>query len=151
MKIPVKFLKDELHVHASFNAQGYHGKVQLIDFVVDTGTSISMISYGDAVRMNLPISNLHSREPSAIAGFEIDVRILKDVRLGFITAEGGFKRFDLNEFFVMTPLVKKPLDLEKAKQIPSLLGLDFLRSNNLSFFCNPGKELAYFDDSGTGK
>jgi hypothetical protein len=146
MKIPLSFLDEKLWVTASFNAPHYHGRVQLVDFVVDTGTNISMVGYGDAIRMSLPVQSLHVKEPTAIGGVEVEARVLKNVKLGFRDEDGGFKRFELPEFFVMFPLTKKREKLEESKTIPSLLGLDFMRSHKLSLFCNPSKELAYFED-----
>ncbi len=60
-------------------------------------------------------------------------------------AEGGVERISLNSFNVATTTKKGKEEADYAKQIPSLLGLDFLREAGLALYVDPSKNIAFLE------
>lgn len=145
MRIPLSIIKGRLQVAASFYAPRYHTGLALIDFVVDTGSTVSMIGYGDVEEMGLPQSSLPFREHSFIGGTSMGLHTLRNIRLSFSDDEGGLQPFKLKEFGASIPSRKNVEARDHAKEIPSILGLDFLTLNNMALYCSPSRNVAYFE------
>ena len=144
MRIRLGLVNDQLQIAAVFRA-GYRTNMALVDFVVDTGSNKSMIGYGDAVRLHIPFNSLKFDEKTRIGGFVYELYKLKDVKLGLADEENKIFKIDLGDF----PAAKTPerglKEKEEAKQIPSILGIDFLMKYCFALYCNPAKNVMYLE------
>ena len=106
-----------------------------IRFIIDTGSSHTIISIPDAIRVGIDHNKL---EPSMIPvhgiGGSADVLALKKCRLYFTDHDTGRPYpEDLESVLVISPFVD---DVEKRQtvwSIPSLLGIDVLKKYHISF------------------
>ncbi len=147
MRIPIEIVNEQLEVNAIVHAHKCRIGMALVDFVVDTGSNVSFISYKDALRLNMPFTALKFREHMHLGGTNFNLCEIRDVELSF-EGENGIERMPLKTFGVATTTKKTKEEIEYAKQIPSLLGLDFLRSAGLALYANPSKNIAYLEREG---
>ncbi|PIN83206.1 hypothetical protein COV61_03810 [Candidatus Micrarchaeota archaeon CG11_big_fil_rev_8_21_14_0_20_47_5] len=150
MRIPIEIVNEQLEVNAIVHAPKCRIGMALVDFVVDTGSNVSFISYKDALRLNIPFNTLKFREHMHLGGTKFNLCEINSIELSF-DAEGNencIEKISLKTFSVATTAKKTEEGIEYAKQIPSLLGLDFLRSAGLALYANPSKNIAYLEREG---
>lgn len=151
MMIPLRFHKikgrlAELRILASCVVPKSRTGLMPIEFVFDTGSSRSFISYKDALRFNLPINSFRLVEYGYIAGSNYGFHeFLRGVRFAFKDANGELARLSMRPFHVVKPTKIKPVARADAERLPSILGLDFLVQNELSFRFDPKSETAWFE------
>ncbi len=51
MRIPIEIVNEQLEVNALIHSKRCRVGMALVDFVVDTGSNVSFISYKDALRL----------------------------------------------------------------------------------------------------
>lgn len=145
MKIPLEIVKNRLEVATGFKSHKYRIGFSLIDFVVDTGCDVSCLSYADAVKTNFPLNTLKNPEPTYLGGNVWNSYEITDVQISFIDEKGLIEQIPLKKFHIILPTKKSREALDRAKQIPSIIGLDFLLENKLALYVNPVKNDHYLE------
>lgn len=151
MIIPLRFHKArnkllELRIIAICMAPKSRAGLMQIEFVFDTGSSKSFISYKDAIKFNLPLTSFRLIEHGYIAGSTYGFHAFpKGMRFAFKDKDGELARLAMDPFHVVRPTKIKPDARTGAERLPSILGLDFLAENGLCFYCDPKNEIAYFE------
>ncbi len=136
----------ELRILASCVVPKSRTGLMPIEFVFDTGSSRSFISYKDALRFNLPINSFRLLEYGYIAGSTYGFHeFMHGVRFAFKDERGELARLSMSSFCVVKPTKIRPGARTDAERLPSILGLDFLVQNGLSFHFDPGSETAWFE------
>lgn len=144
--IPINFLHNTLLLPAVFRTAHCHAGIQTVQFIIDTGSDRSMLGYGDAIKMNLPLSKFPFDEHTRLGGYTIATHKMGPVALSFSDDKGGVERIHLDGFSVLVP-TQKGIKREEVATIPSILGIDFMKIAKLSLFCNPNKNEAYFESN----
>lgn len=93
----------------------------------------------------MPISKMRSGETVALAGFHFFNHPIKDVTINFRTETGELLKINLP---LMGSLIPTKIDekiLDEIKNIPSILGNDFLEEQKLSLFFSPSAKVAYLE------
>jgi len=111
--------------------------------VVDTGSPYTTISPRDAFTFNLPISNWQKGETVSLAGF-VFYRHPLDAILSFKDADRKLVHFKTN-VAVLVPTKIDSQTISKMKDIPSLIGTDFMEDQSLSLFFDVHSDTAYFE------
>ena len=92
-----------------------------VDFLLDTGAGESILSERDAKRIGLVYQNFPKGRPAmGVGGVANTYKIDKEVTLNFDTV-GGMMRYSVVRRSI--EVLEEP---SKQKQLPSLLGLEFL-------------------------
>ena len=112
----------------------------LIEFIVDTGSSVSFIGTVDCFRLNIPVTSFPLAEPKhLVVGTEsLELRELGKIVLGIMVDE-KLERIEMNSF-------KAAKGLRGKESTPSIFGLDFLKANNFYLYANPAKNVAYMSN-----
>ena len=118
-----------------------------ITFVVDTGSTDTIISPADAFRLHLPINSLKNQEEEpyvVIGGNKFKRKKAVGITLMFRDDKGNAKQFIYDPTIIES--TKQDQDsLKLAYSLPSLLGVDFLLKNKLSLHFIPHKETVYLE------
>ena len=150
MRIPLQIIQDQLRLAGIIRAPRYHVGTSTIDFVIDTGSNRDTIGYGDVLRLNIPQS-VPCAEVTRIGGQTFNLHELRGVRLAFLDANNGTQRFIANKIFLSLPAKKNEQERMEAAQIPSILGLDFLKVHKLRLVCDPAHDEAYLEPASAAK
>ncbi len=145
MRVPIQIINEQLQVTSVLNVKGHHAKLGIITFVVDTGSNVSTLGYGDMAKISLPESSLPFKEHTHIGGQTLKLHEITNAFLAFQDSEGQLQRFKIIPFYAAMPSKTSDAARNVAKQIPSIIGLDFLKTNKLALHCNPSKDEAYFE------
>ncbi len=107
---------------------------------------MTTLSFREVLNYKLPFNSLDFKSHSKIGGQVFEEKSVKQVRLSIQDYEGELQRFYLEEFYASVPTkIKNQNAVEEAKQIPSIIGMDFLREQKLALYCDPGRDLAYLE------
>ena len=104
----------------------YKKHTAIIEFIIDTGADMSLLSHVDAVRAGIDFSKLKKKSMVAGIGGISQIRLLKDVVLTFQTN-------DREKPLYVVRLPQIAVSSESRIPIPSLLGIDFIRNFSLHF------------------
>jgi hypothetical protein len=96
-----------------------------IKFLIDTGASKTIISDKDAVLIGIDYKKLDRAQSTLGIGGLVDTYILPNAKLVFKVKGGIFEEY-MSEIFVIKHKVRDYKVVERIKNIPSLLGRDFL-------------------------
>lgn len=151
MKIPLLILERRVQIVSIFSCAGIrvHGQVK---FIVDTGSPLTILSEGDALKLHIPLNALRdvSEEKKHIymGGSVSELKLIpKEVKLGFENDKKEMKYITLSNLCVAVGTKKD----EKHKQIsqgsPSILGLDFFEQQELLLHIDPSKNDIFFENS----
>lgn len=120
-----------------------------VDAIMDTGAPITILSANDALRLKMPFNNLSGTKP--IKGFGrggTPALSLQNFQLTLHSTENERKNLKFPIVLVDVPTLRKFGEeaLSNALTIPTLMGLDFLETNNLKLFINIKNNTAYLED-----
>jgi len=134
MKIPLKIslIPDRYKISTYINVipRKVHARPLLIEFLVDTGCPCTVISFNDAKRLKIPflrLSKVSGNPNIRLAGTTFVRYLLPDVDLYLKDENGEIITIKSELLSVLKPTGKTI----KGSITPSILGWDFLLSNNL--------------------
>ena len=143
MKIPLKFIDGRIVVTPSVSAESYRIRYKPTFFIVDTGSSRSFISHGEALRLQIPINSLSHAEPLRMGGSRYDLLQTKQFLFNFKTDEGKFYPIKTSKFFVALGTKKTEDAIIESQNFPSIIGTDFLMLNKLYLHFDPHSNEMY--------
>jgi hypothetical protein len=118
-------------------------KNTIIDFVVDTGSTLTILSLKDAIKLKLLsiteenfrlINNyfLDTEKTQTSIG-SMDLLKLKDVVLSFYIDDKCYFAEYLEAVYVAKPLITNGEEYKLMMDIPSVLGIDILKNYKIEF------------------
>jgi len=112
-----------------------------VDFVVDTGSPLTIIPFQKAKELNLPIKDLQGEENIRLLGTRHKVfRFPKPLTFTFLCEDGEMLSIDFS------PLIAKPFkEDEKWVLTELIMGIDFLRENGFKLFCDMRGDVGYLE------
>jgi hypothetical protein len=119
--------------------------------IFDTGSSRTIISATDTSLLKIPISSLQKAE-YPVKGFgrgEIPCKICNKFKMAIRSTDNKLKIFEMPVHFVdISALQRLNEDFKtRAYQIPTVIGLDFLKELDLSLNINFNKDIAYLEEN----
>jgi hypothetical protein len=117
--------------------------------IVDTGSPRTIISAADAFKLKLPVSGLEDSKPACGFGRGgIPCKILPNFKFNIRSPENKTKTIEMPVHVVdITSLKKMNRDMiDNAFKVPSVIGLDFLRSQKLRMVVNFKDDSSYFEE-----
>lgn len=147
MRIPLsveKFYGDRKLVFANIFIQIPRFRVAHgLSSAVDSGSPFTTISTRDALAFHLPISNWKGGEQTGLAGLKW-LGHWVDAILTFRDDQGNPVKFN-TQVRVLVPTKFDAKTLSEIKNIPSLIGTDFLEDHDITFIYKPNALTAYFE------
>ncbi len=117
----------------------------LINMIIDTGSTISFISEGDAFRLHIPMSKLKSEGIAEVGGCTSMLYELKKVVLSFKNEKGKIEKIDLPAIYVLKSTKRDKKNLALSRSLPSAIGVDFLKSQKFDIRTEITKNIAYLE------
>ena len=139
IKIPLRFIDDQIHVKALLDAPNYRMRFKPVFFILDTGSPRSFLSEGEALRLQFPINTFTETKGELLRmdGAKYHIFNTKPISLSFRTDQDQLHKIDFKNF----AFVKSIKNTEEAKiesqNFPSILGVDFFILNNLFLHLDP--------------
>lgn len=151
MRIPLEILETKLQVNSVFRCGGIRCSGQ-VTFIVDTGSPLTLLSEGDALKLKIPIRSLgappdeklHIYMGGSVSALKM---ISKRLTLGFVTDKDQIEYIELPNICVAVGTKRDEKHKRLSQGAPSILGLDFLKEQKLLLHVDPTKESAYFEKS----
>lgn len=143
LRIPLDITQDEPHKGLISTVALVRGPYRIfgsVKFFIDTGSSISFISEGDAKRMNIPFKILEFKDRTAVGGVPIMLAEIKSITFSFKTEE-GFLPITSQKIYVSRILSTKA----EVPYYPSIIGVNFLEINKLRLVYSPFEKIAFLE------
>jgi hypothetical protein len=141
MRIPAKFDPGKTLVYLTANIH-VNGVAQKIRLLIDTGSSVTTVSHGDAKYLGIDTSKLKKRAQSSMT-YAGHVRPFELRNVDFIIVEenGRFVLVYLQSVDVLPSTGDRELD----KSLPSVIGMDFLKEGSYSLYVCPKENEAFLE------
>lgn len=145
MKIPLQIANGLISTIATIRAPRYHVNPKPIKFYVDTGSPETFLSERDALTLNIPFLKLSFSKHTRIGGTTFETLKMEDVTLYFKDEENKSEIIKLPSIQIIKGSKQNEEERMKALSIPSLLGTDFLLSNNFALYFHPSMNIAFLE------
>lgn len=119
-----------------------------IKAVLDTGSPTTVISYSDALKLNLPVINANAGNP--IAGFgkgKIPSKKLDRFLFALKSNDNRIKVLEMPVNIIdISTLRNMPQDMQASTmRVPTIVGLDFLRNTKMKLVINLEQHKAFLE------
>ncbi|HLD19103.1 MAG TPA: aspartyl protease family protein [Candidatus Nanoarchaeia archaeon] len=141
VRIPLLITPDGLILPVTIRSEKYRVPYSQVIFLVDTGSTLTFLSPDDASRLHIPVSSLMAFHHVQVGGTMIELSKMNKVELILKDAKGIIVKPIVIEELNVGKMVRK----NKILGVPSILGLDFLLDNRLSFHYLPSEKIAYLE------
>ncbi len=113
-----------------------------VDFVVDTGSPLTIIPFQKAKELNLPIKDLQGEENIRLLGTRHKIlKFPKGLTFTFLCEDGEILSFDYS------PLIAKPCKEDENWVLTELIiGTDFLREKGFKLFCDMKNNMGFLEE-----
>jgi len=116
-----------------------------IDAIVDTGSPYTVLSTNEILGTRLPIHTMQKGEMVALAGHRFFRYLINNVGMNFRTETGELFKTKLSSIAALVPTKLDKKTLNDVKDIPSIIGHDFLEENKIAFYFNPSAKITYLE------
>ena len=121
-----------------------------IEAVIDTGAPKTILSAGDAIRLNIPFTRFESTTPlTGLGKGRTPVLLVSKFTFSLRDSEGKPNNFSMPILVTDVPRIRNEGQerLNNATRVPTLIGMDFLETNSLDLFVSVNKNIAYLEKS----
>lgn len=148
MKVPLRVRRkfDEWMPFVSISLRAPRVRPTPIEALVDTGSPWIALAPKDVRRLNISISRLRKATKYSrvtLAGYKFWRYLLTKVSAHMRTEKEGIISIDLPSISVLWPTKKKPP--KGVKDIPSVLGSDFLTVGKFYLLFDPSRQIAFLE------
>ncbi|MFH1590953.1 MAG: hypothetical protein ABIC95_03415 [archaeon] len=153
VRLPLIISENRLILSSFVSCDRLRIRKQYVEFVVDTGSPYSFISYGDALKFQIPLSQYTKSEALQFGGSTYNRVQLPHLDL-YVFKEGWKAAEELSEEYLLRMNIeinalkttKKGKEKERlAQMMPSIIGMDFLEKHKMGLFVNPSEKIAYLE------
>ena len=119
-----------------------------IEAVIDTGAPKTILSAGDAIRLNIPFTNFESTTPlTGLGKGRTPVLVINKFTFSLRNSDGKPNNILMPVLVADVPRIRNEGQekLNNATRIPTLIGMDFLELNNFDLFVSLNKNIAYLE------
>ena len=120
-----------------------------VESIIDTGAPTTVISASDGIRLRLSFDNFESTKPlKGVGRGEIPCLLINNFKITLHSNNNERKEFSFPVVAVDVPTLRKFGEdaLNQASMLPTLIGLDFLKLNNLKLFVDLQNNIAYLEE-----
>lgn len=149
MKLPLIILEDKIQVNTSLRCPNFRLWGQ-VTFIMDTGSPLTILSEGDALKLKVPIKSLKNppseKKDVYMGGSVSELKIIpKKINLTFMKNDNKTETIVLPDLRVAISTKRDDKHKKLSQGSPSILGLDFIKNNGFLLYVNPKKNLAYLE------
>jgi len=112
---------------------------------VDTGSPYTVLSTNEILGTRMPIRTMQRGEMVSLAGFRFFRYPINNVTLKFKTETGELFTGKLAVIYALIPTKIDKNTLNDVKNIPNIIGHDFMEENGLSLYFNPRGKIVYLE------
>ena len=119
-----------------------------IEAIIDTGSPKTILSAGDAIRLNIPFTNFESAAPlTGLGKGKTPVLLINKFTFSLRDSDGRPSNFLMPILAADVPKIRNEGQekLNNATRAPTLIGMDFLELNNFDLFIGLNKNVAYLE------
>ncbi|MDO8509246.1 MAG: hypothetical protein Q7S27_06220 [Nanoarchaeota archaeon] len=119
-----------------------------IEAIIDTGAPKTILSAGDAIRLNIPFTNFESAAPlMGLGKGKTPVLLINKFTFSLKDIENKPQNFTMQILVADVPRIRNEGQdkLNNAARIPTLIGMDFLEINGFDLFVSINKKIAYLE------
>lgn len=110
--------------------------------IIDTGSPSTILSYSDAMDLQVPLSNLEKGDIINIGGSKYQGYIFRKLKIRMRSEDGTDMEEDVVVNTVKPTSQKEHIELTS---MPTIIGNDFLKDKKLKLFCDFANENAYLE------
>lgn len=144
-RIPLQIVDQRLILKAVVECPRLRVRRQIMDFIIDTGSPDSFLSQKDVVKLQIPMKDRPVKGDVNFGGSTYKQVNLPAFTIYLLKEDKGSK--DYVKFNVPLTALKTSKTSEKKKQVayalPSILGIDFLKSQKVSLHVILTEDMAY--------
>ncbi|MBI2576086.1 hypothetical protein HYV84_02645 [Candidatus Woesearchaeota archaeon] len=143
-RIPLKFIDGRIILTSIVECPHLRIRRCPIEFVLDTGSTDSLLGASETTRLQIPVTSLRRKEDIPLGGSVFERPDLPEFVVHVLDEDGPL--MTLNQKFSALKLSKvSKKKKELASALPSILGIDFLKNNKLSLHFFPAEEIVYLE------
>lgn len=144
-RVTLTFDRSQLELVGQLVSPGLAKPAQ-VKFLVDTGSSATILSLRDAEMMGLAVASLpHSSQKSGGYGGAIELRLLQYVMLVFVTDDLKTKCVEMPHVAVQFSPVKNLRERRMIYGVPTVLGTDALAAGGFTLWADWKLKQAHLD------
>lgn len=145
-RVPLQVIEGRLVLTSVIECPSLRIPRQIIDFVIDTGSSDSYLSDKDVRRLQIPIKNRASKGEVDFGGSRYKKISLPEITLYLLKEdkEEGYHTLKIRLSALKTTKISERKVII-AQALPSILGLDFLKEQKISLHVILNEDLAYLE------
>lgn len=118
-----------------------------IDALIDTGSPFTVLSTKDIMSSRLSIKTMQRGETVSLAGFRFFNYPIKSPTMYFKDEDGKLLKIELPSIGGLIPTKTDEKTLDEVKDIPTILGNDFLEDQRFTLSFNPSARVAFIEKS----
>ena len=142
-RIPLKFINNQIKADVLLDAESYRIRLKPIKFIIDTGSSRSFLSEGDALSIKMPLESLSHMESIRMGGSKYNLFGTKKMALLLRTDEDKLYKIPLPSFAVSRATKKTEEARQESQNFPSIIGTDFFTANKMFLHFDPSESNIY--------
>lgn len=116
-----------------------------IEFIIDTGSNSNFISESDALKIDIPINKIKfKREIHGLTGGKLSAN-LGDGYAYVLDDEEKARKLHIKDMSMIRTKGETEKERKESLKNPSILGVNFLKENNLKLVYKPSENIAYLE------
>lgn len=144
-RIPLQIIEGRLVLLALVECPSLRVRKQVVEFVIDTGSSESYIGQRDSTKLQIPTKDKRDEGIVAFGGSEYKKIILPPFTFYLLKQDkqkNDYMLLKVSLHALKTSKISQQR-IQAADALPSILGLDFLREQKLSLHVVLTEDMAY--------
>ena len=130
----------ESYLNAPFLLKTAHNRTKT-SFIFDTGSPTTIISYSDARLLQIPFNNT-AEQIIRLGGRKYQSYTYNKLTMVFLSEDNKPIEETMPVTIIKPTSIK---DMEEVDSIPTILGMDFLKSKGYKLFCDLANQIAYLE------
>lgn len=149
-RIPLQIIEGRLVLTSVVECKSLRLPRQLMEFVIDTGSSDSYLNDKDVRRFQIPVKGRETSGEVDFGGSRFKQILLPRITMYLLREDNEKKDYFTLEVSLYALQTTKTSEKKQqtAQRLPSILGLDFLKKQKLSLYVNLTENIAYLQYEG---
>lgn len=143
-RIPLQIIEGRIILTSVIECASLRIAKQVIEFVVDTGSSESYISEKEVIKLQIPTSEKRSSGEVDFGGSRYSQIELPKITFYMLDEEKKPVRIEAS-FYALKTNKTSPYKIQAASALPSIIGTNFLKEQKLSLHVIMSEEIAFLE------
>ena len=143
-RIQLQIIEGRLVLTSVIKCPSLRIQQQLMEFVIDTGSPDSYLSDKDVRKLQIPIKGKPTKGEVDFGGSRFNKVFLPKIKMFLLKEDEGCHVLNVNLSALKTTKTSEK-KIQIAETLPSILGMDFLKEQNISLHVILTENLAYLE------